>query len=226
MASVDTEELFDGTFYAQYQPTRNLMADNKDGCKIKVYQLHSVALEKSCDRRWTGTAGSRGINIGPMRTNELVNDLSPELRRVSPCKLTTAPEPAVSATLKKTSRQPSGLGTHCLWSNETDAIMAADITGEASKQEDPLSGHCQDAALPYYPYTTYQGRKRLVVLQTRMPQRTGDHYRATGMAYGIINTGLKDYSLGTPIPASRFSRSAAEAFLRQPAVVPLTNPAD
>ena len=221
---IDTEELFDGPLYAQYRTTRNLLADDKDGCKIKVYQMYSAPLETSCARRWSGSAGSHGIDVKPMRTTEDTSPLAPKIRGLAHCDLTVTIKPDLAEALQKTSRQSAGLGASCLWSNETSAHLAEAASGRPAPEEVPLSGSCYFADLPYYPYTTYKGSRRRVVLQVRLPRRTGDPYLPIGMAYGTLNYGLKEFSIGTPIPASRFSRSAAEAFLQQPAVLPLENP--
>lgn len=224
VASTESEELFDGPRYAQYEITRNLLPDDKDGCQVKVLQQFSVKLETSCDRQWTARAGALDFDVEPMKSEELVHSQDEAMAKASPCSARNHMSAETLAALKKTSRQPAGLGVQCQWSTELDLHIAEALTGTKAAEEDPLSGSCYYADLPEYPYTSYQGNPRSVSVQMRMPHRAGDTFRPPGIAVGILDQRLKDFSIGTAIPAGRFSHGQAEAFVKQPAIVPLEAP--
>lgn len=221
VASIETEVLLDGPRYAKYQTTRNLLPDDKDGCKVKVLRQFTVELESSCDRRWSATSGGPGFKAAPMKSSELVYTQDAEQARSSPCQVRVEPTPDLVAAWKKTSRQPAGLGAQCLWSNELGLHLGG---SKASAHPDPLSGSCYAANLPDYPFTTYQGNRRSVSLKFRMARLPGDTFRPPGIVAGLLDQELKEFSMDAAIPEGRFSRAQAEAFLKQPAIVPLAEP--
>ena len=224
VASIETEELFDGTRFAQYQVVRNLMPDSNDSCKVKVLQFYSVTLETTCETQWTGSAGARDFDVQPLKVSSLERPKSAALQKYAPCKPRAAIEPALQAAFKATSRQDAGLGQKCLWSNEVDSHLMSPGTAGAVN-EDRLSGTCDLADMPVYPYTNFQGGRRLVTLQMRLPPSAAAKLKTFAINDGTNQPKLKDFSLGSPIPANRFSQSEALAFLKRPAIVPLTEPA-
>lgn len=223
VASIETEELFDGPRYAQYQIVRNLMPDSNEGCKVKVLQFYSVTLETTCESQWTGSAGARDFDVEPLKVSSLDRPKSAALQKYAPCKPRAAIEPALQAAFNATSRQDAGLGQKCLWSNEVDVHLMSPGTAGAVN-EDRLSGTCDLADLPFYPYTTFQGSRRLVTLQMRLPPSAAAKLKTFAINDGTNQPKLKDFSLGGSIPASRFSQAEAQAFLKRPAIVPLMEP--
>ncbi len=221
VASIETEVLMDGPRYAKYQTTRNLLPDDQDGCKVKVLRQFTVELESSCDRRWYGTAGSPSFKPTPMKSSELVYTQDAEQARTSPCQVRVEPTAEQVAAWKQTSRQPAGQGAQCLWSNELGLHMGG---AKAGAHPDPHSGSCYAADLPDYPFTTYQGKRRSVSLKFRMARLPGDSFRPPGIVAGLIDQELKEFSVNAAIPEGRFSRAQAEAFLKQPAIIPLAEP--
>lgn len=221
VASIETEVLLDGPRYAKYQTTRNLLPDDQDGCKVKVLRQFTVELESSCDRRWYGTAGSPSFKPTPMKSSELVYTQDAQQARTSPCQVRVEPTAEQVAAWKQTSRQPAGQGAQCLWSNELGLHMGG---AKAGAHPDPHSGSCYAADLPDYPFTTYQGKRRSVSLKFRMARLPGDSFRPPGIVAGLIDQDLKEFSMDAAIPEGRFSRTQAEAYLQQPAIVLLAEP--
>lgn len=223
VASIETEELYDGPRFAQYQIVRNLMPDSDDGCKVKVLQFYSVTLETSCESQWSGSAGARDFEIEPLRVSSRERPKSAALQKYAVCKARADIEPALQAALKATSRQDAGLGQKCLWSNEVDQhLSGSGAPGAVSA--DRLSGMCDLAELPFYPYTTFEGGRRSVTLQMRLPPSAAVKLKTFAINDGVNQPKLKDFSLGVAIPASRFSQAEALAFLKRPAIVPLAEP--
>lgn len=221
VASIETEELFDGPRFAQYQIVRNVMPDSDDGCKVKVLQFYSVTLETSCESQWSGSAGARDFEIEPLRVSSHERPRSAALQKYSSCKARADIEPSLQAALKATSRQDAGLGQKCLWSNEVDQHLSG-TPGAVSA--DRLSGTCDLAELPIYPYTTFQGGRRSVTLQMRLPPSAAAKLKTFAINDGVNQPKLKDFSLGVAIPAQRFSPADAQVFLKRPALVTLTEP--
>lgn len=224
IASIETESLYDGPRFAQYEIVRNVMPDSDDGCKVKVLQFYSVTIETSCASQWNGTAGARDFDIEPLQVSSRERPKSAALAKYASCKVRADIEPRLQAALKATSRHDAGLGQKCLWSNEVDLHLAGTGTPGAVS-EDRLSGMCDLAELPFYPYTTFEGGRRSVTLQMRLPPSGAAKLKTFAINDGINQPKLKEFSLGTPIPAGRFTPAEAQAFLKRPALVTLTEPA-
>ena len=205
VASIETEALFDGPRFAQYEIVRNLMPDADDGCKVKVLQFYSVKLETSCESQWSGTAGARDFEIEPLRVSSRERPRSAALQKYAACKVHADIEPALQAALKATSRQDAGVGQKCLWSNEVDQHLSG-TQGAASA--DQLSGTCDLAELPFYPYTTFDGGRRSVTLQMRLPPSGAAKLKTFAIHDGINQPKLQEFSRGAPSrpPASRQRR--------------------
>ncbi len=224
IASIETESLYDGPRFAQYEIVRNVMPDSDDGCKVKVLQFYSVTIETSCASQWSGSAGARDFDIEPLQVASRERPKSAALAKHASCKVRADIEPRLQAALKATSRRDAGLGQKCLWSNEVDLHLAGTGTPGAVS-EDRLSGMCDLAELPFYPYTTFEGGRRPVTLQMRLPPSGAAKLKTFAISDGINQPKLKEFSLGTPIPAGRFTPAEAQAFLARPAISTLTESA-
>ena len=102
---------------------------------------------------------------------------------------------------------------HCIW----DTHVLALLIGQAPTA--PGEGSCLLADLPTYPTSSWQGHKRSVALFHHLNDTTRGGNRFSdliGAAAAATDSRLTAFERGTRIPAERFSRTGAEAFLSQP----------
>ncbi len=202
------ERLFDGPLAASYETQSEITPDPSQGCKLRVARSFGLQIDKSCEWRLYGNSGLLGED-GPGRSSPLTEERTSQ----PDCKVSATIRPGLAAAQAKAPRHNAGLGQQCIWDGEVMAILA----GETPK--DAAEGGCLLAEMPIYPYSSYQGRHRTVALthhlndETRGGTKLAKHF---GAVAGIFNARLVSFDKGLRIPADRFSRSGAEAFLAQP----------
>jgi hypothetical protein len=109
--------------------------------------------------------------------------------------------------------EDAGGGARCQWTSEVVGRML----GASREKNDESFDTCLYEKVPDY---YYQGNTRPVILKTRGGTRSvagNDLAKRHGEYAAAVNHQLMEFSDGTPIPASRFTKVAVEAFLKLPA---------
>lgn len=204
----EEERLLDGPLAATYETQSEITPDPSQACKLRIARSFHVQVDKSCEWRLYGNSGLLGED-GPGHASPLTE----ERTGVPGCKVMATIRPGLAAAQAKAPRHDAGLGQKCIWDGEVMAILA----GESPK--DAAEGSCLLADLPVYPYSSYQGRHRNIALTHHLTDDTRGGTQLAkhvGAVAGIFNARLASFEKGRRIPADRFSRSGAEAFLAQP----------
>lgn len=203
-----SERLLDGPLAASYETTSELMPDPGQGCRLRVAHYFHVEIDRSCAWRLYGGSGLLGPD-GPGSPSPLTEERS----EVSDCKPMATARPRSAAAQDKAPRQDAGLGRRCIWNSHVLALMM----GEAPA--DPGEGGCLLAEMPVYPYSSWQGDRRSVALFHHLNDTTlaGNRFSEIfGAAAGATDARLTAFDKGLRIPAERFQRAGAKAFLEQP----------
>lgn len=204
----ETEHLLDGPLAATYETPHEVMPDPSQGCRPRVVHHFDVKVDKTCAWRLYGHSGLIGTE-GPGTPAPLKEEPS----GVRACQTEPKNRPATVAAEAKAPRTDAGFGQKCFWDSHVLEIMLdKPPTG-------PGEGACLLADLPTYPTTTYQGSRRRVSLMHHLNDTTRGGIRfseAFGATAGFSDATLAIFEKGVKIPAERFARKGAEAYLAQP----------
>ena len=203
----EEEELFDGKRWAKYEVYRAVGADAASQCKLMVFHSRSVQIEVTCESSIEGTGATLTELMDPQSGPAPKPDLQERKGGSPEC---DAPREAHDITGLPTA--DAGQGTQCVWNNDLVARTAGVKAGG-----DPGSyDMCLYSKRPFY---YVKGHGRPVVLKSRSDDRsqTGAYLPTfVGQIAGFGNVKLVSIADGAGISAERFSRAAAENFLRQP----------
>lgn len=206
MRLVEEEELFDGPMWAKYVVNRRLDADATHGCNPVVVSTRSVIIAHTC--KWevratsgalvSAEAGSAGAT--PTVTQEDLSD--------------SCDGAIVDAPDTRDLPQESAGPASCIWSS---ALLARTM-GAATTPAGPSDAGFDTCLYARRPGYVQGGQERPVILKTRSPS----HVLQTQIGeLAAVSLDAEVLSDGAPIPAERFSRTAAEEFVRRPAREPL-----
>lgn len=205
----EVEELFDGSRHATYTTGSAIGADPSAGCALRIFKRFHVDIELGCTGRIFG---------GTTLLGHLMDLEAPKPPDVS------LQQDAVRSTrcsrVKLEAYDPTGLptddasGTRCIWQSEflKRSLGGLGVGYPGGEENGDL---CLYAA---FPAVASGNGRQLVVLKTRFANRSlaGTWLPETFGAVQATNQSLKEFSVGTPIPASRFTMAAARQFLNQP----------
>lgn len=211
------EQLFDGRAWAEYTTQRELTPDPRSGCRLALFSLRSVTIEHACESVVKGTNGLTQMQLvdfehpvtqGAPKLHE--NTLGAENCRQKPSDIDLAALP----------KEDAGAGVQCVWVQDILRQKLARtkyFADAARKPSNPdATDFCLYAKRPYY---DLGGVRKQVTLKMRGSTRSragNDLQQVVGELGFIHRNELKSFNEGAAIPAERFTRAAAEAFLSQP----------
>lgn len=213
LAVLEEEELFDGRRWAKYQVLRAVGADPAANCRIMVFHSRSVDIETTCESMLRGT----GATLSELMDLD-GNPVPPPVIDEGKVRQSECDEPRRAQDTRGLRAEDAGHGAQCVWNWD---LVARNIGAGAAGGDRGSYDMCLYSKRPFH---YVQGHGRPVVLKTRSDDRslTGAYIPTfAGQIAGYGNVGLVSLSEGAPIPADRFSRASAEAFLRQPTKTPL-----
>lgn len=203
----EEEELFDGKKWAKYETHRAVGADfTTPDCKLVIFHARSVQIETTCESSLAGDTATLSELMspegGPVPKPDVREDKGPQPE---------CDQPRHDVDLRGLRAEDAGHGAQCVW----NADLVARASG-AKSAGDASFDICLYVKRPFY---YVKGLGRAVVLKSRSTDRsmTGAYLpQNIGQIAGYGNSTLVSLSDGQPISNDRFSRSSAEAFLRQP----------
>lgn len=213
---VENEEYFDRANYAKYSTSRRVAANpNSADCKLMLFHRRHV---------WAGeVCASSGTGGGTTPITDLTDFENPK-----PPAVTWLNEPASRAGCGKKAKSYDiqGLpiedagGARCVWQSDilAKSMRAAGLRAEGHKKDGKAADFCLYEKQPLY---VHNGHHELVVLKSSGSTKDDVIDELTGESTAHLNHRLAAFSDGTPISADRFSRSAVQAFLSQPAITPV-----
>ena len=215
---IEEEELFDGPRHALYSTTTVLEGDPAHGCALVGVIRRDALIETSCKERinaWSGNAYQWQID----RMEGKTGDSTPRLPEVTveqtalhPCSERVAPENTAGAPVEIL---PGG--ARCIWANaRLEHTLNPLQPWRAGPSPDGVDS-CELAPGIVDGYSDAVGKPINIILRDHAPQ-TMLAARFYGLSADGATRELVSYEQDLSIPSSRFSRAAAEAFVRQPVV--------
>ncbi|MBQ0945562.1 hypothetical protein KAK07_19640 [Ideonella sp. 4Y16] len=196
---VETEDLFDGDRWARYETTADFVVEPAS-CLPIIWRGFSVRVLDGCRRELIGNKGSPMPGDGEAPKTSLIESAG----RCSGRPIGRAPD------MSGLPVDDAGLGVSCIWSSD---FMAREMKLPLGQREARSTDTCVYARRPTVALPS--GRKDVVV-RNRLDlrnERGGD----IGALFPVVGDHrLAEFSDGTPISPTRFSREGVEAFLRQP----------
>ncbi|MEK8031085.1 hypothetical protein AACH06_09690 [Ideonella sp. DXS29W] len=209
---LEEEELFDGNKWAKYEVRRAVGADySTPDCKIVVFHERSVTIETTCQSSLTAV----GARLGDLMDENGAPVPKPEIHEEKASN-PECDQPRHEVSLKGLRADDAGQGAQCVWN--------ADLVARAAGAKTGADAAFDICLYTKRPFVYVKGLGRPVVLKSRSNDRslTGEYIPAMfGQLAGYGNANLVTLSDGQPISVDRFSRSSAEAFLRQPVKTPI-----
>ncbi|WP_162098545.1 hypothetical protein [Rubrivivax gelatinosus] len=202
----EEEELFDGRRWAKYETYRAIGADPGNQCQPAVFHARSVEIETTCESSLGGMAATLSELLDPQRPPRALvlhedTGADPECDR-----------PRTQDGVEGLPSVDAGQGARCVW-NSARVERAAGIAVSGAGSPADI---CLYERRPFYFVKGY-GRPVILQIRTDVHSLTGAYLPAfAGQIEGFGNVNLVSISEGTAISSDRFSRAAAEAFLRQP----------
>ncbi|WP_374676079.1 hypothetical protein [Ideonella sp.] len=212
---IEDEEYFQGGRWAQYSTHRSVLADPSSAdCRLALFISRGVTIEQTCESRYS---------VGVPSPQKMADPQKPE-----PPVATVTTGPGDSCRRKRQRMSVQGLplqnagdGTACVWAADALAASMRAAGLKAKGHDDQKQDFCLYARQPEY---LWRGHIRQVVLKSSSSDRSlagKDVSDLFGDVRGFSNQRLLSMTDGQPIPAERFSPSAAQAFVQQPAKSPL-----
>lgn len=196
---VETEDLFDGDRWARYETTADFVVDPAN-CLPVIWLGFSVTVLDGCRRELNGHKGNRMPVDGETPRTSLI-------------------ETALRCNGRPIGRTPdmsglpihdAGLGVGCIWTSD---FMAREMKLPSGRTDNRGTDTCVYARRPTVALPS--GNKDVVV-HKRLDLRN-DRGGDIGALFAVVEDfRLAEFSDGTPISPTRFTREAVEAFLRQP----------
>lgn len=208
---MEEEELFDGRAWAEFSVSRTIAADARNACRLTVFSERHATVEHDCKVQIIGgtelLADMVRVPAEPLERPTLTeDDLTQDV-----CELPTGVPVSVAGLPTDRDQQVA-----CVWNAR---IIARDLQaarlGPATPQADEVD-MCVYAKRPSYHYASHD---RPVVVRTKAPPPTDDTAEAALRSLRALR--LVEFSDGTPIPASRFTRAAVQNFVNLPTTEPL-----
>lgn len=194
---IETEELFDGERWAKYTITATFVVDPAN-CQPIVWRSFGVEVIDGCRRALNGSMGSYmpDEDKAPQATvfDRPVNCRSRPAKR--------------EMDLSGLPTDDAGLGVQCVWS--------ADIVARALKK--PVGNRSGSDTCIYArrPSVHFPSDSKDVPVRMRLDNRNVHGGDIGAMVPMPAELKLVEFSDGSPISPTRFTREAVEAFLRQP----------
>ncbi|HJV70291.1 hypothetical protein [Ideonella sp.] len=208
----EEEEIFDGALWAKFEVDRAIGADPANHCQLAVFSSRSVQIDRTCENMLKGSNAplAEMLSGAPAEAGDGDVQQSPwgaedECRR--------QPPPLNIANLP---RDDAGQGARCIWYSA--------IAARAGSLPPASDGSFDSCLYDKRPYHFFKGHGRPVELERRSDDRslTGQHLPAVVAEIAAFgNLQLVSLSEGAAIPAERFTRPQAVAFLHQPTKSPL-----
>lgn len=209
MELVVEEEYFDNDRWALYKTVRHLGADAQAGCQLAVFFERTAKLETGCEAATHARAKVPDImldfNSPPNQPAPTVDDSV----RSRTGKCNSRPFTTDISTLPTAN---AGSGAQCIWAS----TLARQALGKPPGTAEPDGADfCYDAKRPYY---IHNGVKRHVLLKSAIPETNaaGTHMPSLIGAMASVSYRLKSLQESPSLPAVKFTRGAAEAFVNLP----------
>ncbi|MBQ0960309.1 hypothetical protein KAK06_15245 [Ideonella sp. 4Y11] len=191
-----SEVLFDGERWAKYTINAVFVVDSN--CQPIIWRSFHVDIIDGCRRALSGTKG-------PYMPGE--SDV-PQVAVFENSVVCHGRPPKREVDLSGLPVDDAGLGVQCIWTEDIVSRELKTPLGKRSGNDHCLYARRSHVALP-------SGAKQVVV-RMRLDNRN-DRGGDVGAIFPMsAEMRLAEFSDGTPIPPTRFSRESVEAFLRQP----------
>lgn len=217
---IEIEELFDGQMWAEYKTFRTIAADKTQGCGLALFSQRSVDVERTCELTMSGLTDLRR-RMDAAVPDEETSDQAEIMEDRFEYQSCAAKLHLID--FESTPSEDAG-AARCKWT--MSAIAASSLLGGEAPQQggDPVFDLCAYEKLPQY---HYRGKVRTVALKSQSNNLTlggNDLGKLIGATTAFGNQRLIEFSDGTPISASRFTKAAMSEFLRLPSVTPVGSP--
>ena len=196
---VETEELFDGDRWARYETTADFVVDPAS-CLPIIWRGFSVTVLDGCTRELNG----HKANPTPSNGEAPKTSLTETAIRCSGRPIGRIPD------MSGLPIDDAGLGVGCIWTSD---FMAREMKLPLGQQKNRGTDTCVYARRPT---VALPSGSKDVVVHNRLDLRNdrGGDIRTLFAVVGDFR--LAEFSDGTPISPTRFTREAVDAFLRQP----------
>ena len=220
---IEKELLFSEGMEAVFESTSQLMPDARQGCRLRVAREYRASAAHVCGKGWAGTAragsgregeADRAPSLQPLE--DAAESLKAIRKSCTPSKpLSKRAEEAIDFSRLPTT--PTAVGIGCVWLDEA-------MRGEALEPLAQLTGHrfCVHPGNPLQDRRTRFFRDQHFTLKSDFAGPPASDFVA--MTEGALNFQRGEavvFQVGTPIPASRFTQQAVQAFVQQPLWVDL-----
>lgn len=209
MELVVEEEYFDNDRWALYKTVRHLGADAQAGCQLAIFFERTAKLETGCEDATHARAKVPDImadfNAPPNRPAPTVDDSV----RSRSGKCNSRP---FTANISALPTANAGAGAQCIWAS---TLLRQSLGKPLGSAEPDTTDFCYYAKRPFY---IHNGVKRHVLLKSVVPETNaaGTHMPSLVGALPSASYQLKSLQESASLPASKFTRGGAEAFVNLP----------
>lgn len=216
LVALEVEELFQGPMGARFESRGALVSVPANGCRPVFEISRNARVFRACGPGWRAHA-SASLERGDSYLSEAIEAAANPSCAVEAKRLRSVPE--------QLPRVPAGAGQSCVWAdNMLQARMGLPLDLSAPTPDKPRQA-CRHTRWAQYPFNNERGRPRFVDLRYHYgrayaPDPDSGEPLLQGLAT-TMETLLQAYQEGVAIPAHRFTREAAEAFVKQPSRIQL-----